>query len=354
MTEITINENDAGGRLDKYLCRFLKEAPSSFIYKMLRKKNITLNGKKAAGTEKLSAGDAIKLFLSDETVVKFGGRPSGNGGNTERQNISTEIPEEFLKASKLEWKFKEPQIIYENNDILVINKPADVLSQPADGSEPSLNEWILSYVIKNGFSKDDYLTVHPAAANRLDRNTSGVILAGKTLPGLRFLSAMIKEKKLDKYYLTLVQGEVKEKALVTAYLLKSKTHNQVKIFDRETEGASLIKTEYTPVGCANGHTLLLVKLITGKSHQIRAHLAYIHHPVFGDPKYGIKSETELAKRCGLRSQFLHSYMTVFPENTDERFAELSRKKFIATLPENLRHVLERMGLLECLHGIHVD
>lgn len=347
MTELTIRENDAGGRLDKYLGRFLHDAPASFIYKMLRKKNITLNGKKALGSEKLAVGDSVKLFLSDETVVKFGGKVSAGAGNEGVGGKNTSVGSD----PKFTWPLPKPSIIYEDKDILILNKPADVLSQPAYPGDLSLNDWILEYMKKNGFTEEDYATVHPSVANRLDRNTSGVIMAGKTLPGLRFLSEMIKSRKVDKYYLTLVKGVITEKKIITAYLVKSKSHNQVKIYDTPVEGGALIKTEYRPLDNNGKYTLLLVKLITGKSHQIRAHLAFTGHPVFGDSKYGLKSESEAAKRLGLKRQFLHSYITVFPSDITGDFLYMAGRRFVAPLPDDFNVILERMGLVRCLRGI---
>jgi len=352
MILLTVNEFDSGGRLDKYIARFLKEAPTSFIYKMLRKKNITLNGKKATGSEKLNTGDEVKLFLADETVIKFGGKVD----NLQRadENISEtdkKIHDEYEKYKNLLWPYDLPQIIYEDDDILVINKPADVLSQGAEKGDISLNDYIINYLIREkDFTEDDLRRVRPSVTNRLDRNTSGVILAGKTLAGLRFLSEIIKERTIEKYYLTIVKGKISEKKLVNSYLLKSKTHNQVKIFDEPYEDASLISTEYEPLAFNDRATLLRVKLITGKSHQIRAHLAYLGHPVIGDPRYGERKENTEAARFGIHFQLLHSYETIFPEDCGDRFARLNGQHFIAEVPDYFLKTAERYKIAECLHG----
>ena len=178
MKEFIINENEAGQRFDKYLAKLLREAPKSFFYKMMRKKNITLNGKKATGNEKLFSGDHVKLFLSDETFEKFSGNDSAP-----RAHYALDI-------------------IYEDENILLINKPAGMLSQPADDGTPSLVEYLTGYLLKNGsLTENDLRTFRPSVCNRLDRNTSGLIAAGKSLSGLQELSGMFKSRELHKYYL---------------------------------------------------------------------------------------------------------------------------------------------------------
>ncbi len=341
MVLLKINRMDAGGRLDKYLLRFLKEASSGFIYKMLRKKNIVLNGKKAAGNEILKEDDEIKLFISDETVLKFGGSLTAVGDENKENSV-------YNRLKNLKWTFEEPEVIYEDRDILVLCKPANVLSQIAKAGDLSMNEWLINYLIKSGsLSEADLATIKPAVVNRLDRNTSGLILAGKTLSGLRFLSEIIKERKLSKYYLTLVKGEITEAFTAEAYLKKSESHNTVKIFKEKTEGADYIKTAYEPLCVHNGHSLLRVGLITGKSHQIRAHLAFLGYNVAGDGKYGLKSDNVLYRRMGLTSQFLHSYEIKFPE-IEGSFSYLSGKLLKSELPPVLKRVVDELGLtLSC-------
>ena len=281
MILLKIKHIDAGGRLDKYLLKFLKDAPTSFIYKMLRKKNIVLNGKKAAGNELLKENDEVKLFLADETIVKFGGKVTLSQ-TADREYVATAEDSvesgsddslyDFLKS--LKWEFDEPKVIYEDRDIIIINKPVNVLSQIAKTGDASMNEWLINYLINSeSLTAEDMLTVKPAVVNRLDRNTSGIILAGKTLTGLRFLSDIIKARTLKKYYLTIVKGEVLKNFTAEAYLLKNDNHNTVKIYKDKVEGADYIRTAYEVLQVKSGHSLLKVELITGKSHQIRAHLS---------------------------------------------------------------------------------
>ena len=350
MILLKIKHIEAGGRLDKYLMKFLKEAPASFIYKMLRKKNIVLNGKKAAGSEFLKEDDEVKLYLSDETVVKFGGKVISSK-TADREYVATAEDELesgadnslYVSLKNLKWEYDEPQVIYEDRDIIILNKPVNVLSQIAKLGDVSMNEWLISYLIKSGrLSANDLLTVKPAVVNRLDRNTSGIILAGKTLTGLRFLSDIIKTRKIEKYYLTIVKGEMKENITAEAYLLKNDSHNTVRIYKDKVQGADYIKTSYEVLKVSPGHSLLRVKLITGKSHQIRAHLSFLGYPVIGDGKYGLKSENTTYRRMGLNSQFLHSYEIKFPE-VEGDFSYLSGKSFKADLPERLKKVASKLG-----------
>ena len=350
MILLKIKHIEAGGRLDKYLMKFLKEAPASFIYKMLRKKNIVLNGKKAAGSEFLKEDDEVKLYLSDETVVKFGGKViSSKTADREYEATAEDELESgadnslYDRLKNLKWEYDEPQVIYEDRDIIILNKPVNVLSQIAKLGDVSMNEWLISYLIRSAsLSANDLLTVKPAVANRLDRNTSGIILAGKTLTGLRFLSDIIKTRKIEKYYLTIVKGEMKENITAEAYLLKNDSHNTVKIYKEKVQGADYIKTAYEVLKVSVGHSLLRVKLITGKSHQIRAHLSFLGYPVIGDGKYGLKSENTTYRRMGLNSQFLHSYEIKFPE-VEGDFSYLSGKSFKADLPERLKRVANKLG-----------
>ena len=190
MQEIIIGKNEAGQRFDKYLFKYFKEAPSGFIYKMLRKKNIVLNGKKSDGRDKLNEKDIIKVFMADETIEKFRG--------IKDTEIVTPV---------------DLDIVYEDENVVFINKPSGMLSQKAADSDISVNEYLISYLVNKGeLTRNDLLTFKPGICNRLDRNTSGLIVAGKSLAGLQEMALMFKERMMDKYYLALVEGTVKELA----------------------------------------------------------------------------------------------------------------------------------------------
>lgn len=301
MREITITSRDAGQRFDKFLRKYFKEAQSSFLYKMLRKKNIVLNGKKADGREMLSEHDSIKVFFSDETFDKIRGL--------------ADTQSEYKKLYQV--PYQELQVIHEDENILVLNKPVGLLSQKASDSDISINEMMLSYLMHtNALSEVDFGRFHPSVANRLDRNTSGLILAGKTLQGQQKLSEALKERTLCKKYHCIVVGCIDKKQLIRGYLRKDEKTNVVSIHSKEVEDSSYIETEYEPLEIYDGYTLLEVHLITGKSHQIRAHLSSIGHPLIGDTKYGnAKSNRMFQQKYHLHYQLLHSYSMEFEDGT---------------------------------------
>lgn len=309
MRELKVNSNEAGQRLDKLLGKYLNLATKSFIYKMLRKKNITLNGKKCDGSEKLREGDEIKLFLADETIEKF-----------------SRVHIQAVKKRNL-------NIIYEDEQILLVNKPSGMLSQKARETDESLVEYIIDYLLVSGqLSKEDLRSFKPSICNRLDRNTSGLVVAGKTLPALQIMAEVFKDRSIHKYYQCVVSGQIQEKQVITGFLTKDEATNQVTIHKGEVAGSSAIMTEYEPLGHRDGYTLLKVTLITGRTHQIRAHLASIGHPIVGDYKYGDSRVNEEVKRLyRVNSQMLHSYQVVFP-NLPEPLSYLSGKTFTAKLP----------------------
>jgi 23S rRNA pseudouridine955/2504/2580 synthase len=333
MKQFYVQQNEAGQRLDKLLTKLLNKAPKSFIYKMLRKKNITLNGRKADGSEKLALQDEIKLFLSDETFEQFS---------------------EAVETTHVEEKL---DVIYEDKHILIVNKPLGVLSQKAEKNDISMVEHIISYLLTtHQITAEQLLSFKPGICNRLDRNTGGILIAGKSLLGLQEMAKLLKDRSLGKYYLCIVKGKVAEKKRIEGYLTKDEERNQVKIYARQAENTEYICTEYEPLayskntrkdtgmnpgekagadedGPAGSYTLLEVKLVTGRSHQIRAHLSSIGHPILGDFKYGSQRTNHYFKvEHGLTSQLLHSYRMVFPKIEGE-LSYLSGKEFKAELPE---------------------
>ncbi len=325
MKEIVIGSNEEGKRLDGFLSGVLKEASKGFIYKMLRKKNITLNGKKAEGKEKLSKGDTVRIFFSDETYEKL----RGASGDTKSQN-----------AIKVTEKLGELPVIYEDGNIVLVNKPAGVLSQKAKPEDLSLNEWLIEYLLQKGeVSKGSLETYRPSICNRLDRNTSGLVVCAKTLSGARYMNELIRDRGVNKFYRTIVYGRVDKGLLLKGYLYKDESTNKVSIKanDPGDERYSYIETEYNPLEYLPNEnlTLMEIKLITGKPHQIRAHLASIGHPIIGDIKYGGK------KYGKLNYQLLHSYRLEFPEDMKEPFEELSGKEFVAELPAIFEDILKR-------------
>ena len=309
MQEIKVTKNEAGQRLDKLLAKYLNEAPKSFFYKMMRKKNIVLNGKKATGNEKLEEGDIVKLFLADETIQKF--------SSVKIQRTKTNL-----------------SVIYEDEDVVLINKPVGMLSQKAKESDVSLVEHLISYLLAAGeLTEESLKSFRPSICNRLDRNTSGIVVAGKSLPGLQKMGELFKERTIHKYYRCLVQGAIREDQYLKGWLKKDEKTNKVQVSDRPSDSSDQpIETEYHPLWTEQGVTLLEVRLITGKTHQIRAHLASEGHPLIGDYKYGDrKLNDSYQKKYGLKSQLLHAYRLEFP-TLEGACDQLSEKVFTADVP----------------------
>ncbi len=275
----------------------------------------------------LRPGDQISLFLSEETLGKFQKKETGWENR--------KIPEISLS------------VLYEDADVLFLNKPAGMLSQKAKQEDVSLCEYLVSYLqIRGAISSQEMRAFRPSVCNRLDRNTSGLVAAGKSMKGLQTLSALLRERKVEKWYLALVHGQVKMPGHHIDFLRKDETNNRVSIEKSPREGSEKIETEYIPLDVGKECTLLRVRLITGKTHQIRAHLAALGYPILGDSKYGnAQKNREIASSYGmsLKRQMLHSYQMVFPQEISE-LPLLEGKKILAPLPEDFSRCLLRLHL----------
>ena len=325
MRQMKIGENEAGQRLDKYLAKLLPKAPKGFLYKMLRKKNIKLNRKKASGKEKLCLGDEVQLFFKDETFEQFSKQES------------------FRKAhTKLD-------ILYEDEQILLLNKPAGMLSQKGHPQDVSAVEYLITYLLESGqITSGELQTFRPAFCNRLDRNTSGILAAGKTLASLQELSRLFRDWILGKYYLCLVKGSLVQKKFIKGYLHKEEKCNKVVIKETPFPGAGPIETSYEPLAGNGEMTLLRVHLITGRTHQIRSHLSYEGHPILGDPKYGDQEWNQFFyRKYGLRSQLLHAAWLKIPK-IEGTLGYLSGRQFFAPLPKQFADILKKEHLEESI------
>lgn len=326
MKEFKIGAQESGQKCIKYCEKLLPNAGTGFLYKMLRKKNITLNGKKADGTERLADGDVLRFFFSDETFLNF------SGNNVNRKTLSPQRTQMLEKE----------RIVYEDENVLLYNKPSGLLSQKASVSDISLNEMLLSYLAFDE-KRSDYETgenaviSRPSVCNRLDRNTSGIVICGKTYLGLRTMNELLADRNLKKYYHCLVEGEISGRILLKGYLLKNEKTNTVEIFQKDVEGASYIETEIVPLAAGKKVSLLEVHLITGKTHQIRSHLAFLGHPILGDYKYGERKINDFYRqKYGLKSQLLHAYRIEFPQMSCLK--ELSGRKLTAEKPELFKRI----------------
>ena len=313
MREITVSAGDEGQQLIRYLNHLLPNAGNGFLFKMLRKKNILLNGKKATGKERIVRDDIIRIYFSEETYLKF------RGSVSESETFSHEIT-----------------VLYEDDDIIAVDKPAGMLSQRDKSNEPSVNDYILSYLKGSGASSlDQNMTFKPSIANRLDRNTSGIILAGKTYKGQEKLSRWLRQRDVEKYYVCLCQGTIKEKRTLTGYLKKDPKTNTVRVSKEEIPGSKYIETRISPIAFSDSVTLLKVRLMTGRPHQIRAHLKSIGHSLLGDPKYSdIASYNLYKEKYGIKHQLLHAAEIVLPETgriispIPRIFTEIAKKEGI--------------------------
>lgn len=359
MIQLNITKDDAGQRLDKYLKRNLKEAHSNFIYKMLRKKNIVLNGKKAEGSELLCENDEVKLYFSDETYERFrtgGGKAQGAfaqsdfaqdalSKNARDKDVLNKYDLNTNQYSMAYERLKGIETIFENEHILVINKPAGILSQKAKPEDLSANEWLIGYLLKTGFTSDEkLLTFKPSVCNRLDRNTSGLLVCGKTLAGSRYLGKIIKYREICKYYYVVAAGNTGIDERVNGWLVKDEKNNKAEIFKNASDipnalkkSAEYIDTSYKTVKqakvCGIDVMLLEAQLFTGKTHQIRVQLANMGYPVIGDRKYGNDRINRKFSDMGVRNQLLHAYKLVFPKTNDENFADISGKTITCAPPE---------------------
>ena len=356
MREITITSNDAGRRLDRFLRKYLRNASLSEIYKLIRK-DVRIDGKRRTESYILSEDEILTLYIADDVLDRL-------TGASDHRKVSEG------SGSKAKRQFR---IIYEDAAILVADKPYGLLTH-GDRSEKKnhLANQVRDYLIQRGeYDPRSEKVFSPAPANRLDRNTTGLVLFGKTSPALKGLNMMIREDLTDKYYLTIVHGTVDRAMTLTGQLTKDEAHNKVSIsgihsdtvpedgiasLHTRNEDRSLpVLTEVRPLehldfGNGMKATLLEVRLVTGRSHQIRAHLAGIGHPVVGDSKYSSsglqvrKLNDHLAKTCRLSTQLLHAYRIIFAKNgLPVTLEHLEGRSFTAPLPPVFRRILELAG-----------
>lgn len=317
MQQLTISNNEAGQRLDKFLRKILPQTPLGQIYKMLRTKKIKVNGQKVSPNYILALGDHMELY--------------GVSNRPEEKSTGT-IP---FSAS-----LKPSTIIYQDQHLLLVNKEAGILIHPAKArDENTLIQQALGYLYQKGqFDPKKEVTFTPAPCNRLDRNTSGLVIIAKTFPALQAINETIRLGRVRKFYQCLVKGSLHTSGEIKGYLWKDSKENKVHISQMKKEDSKEIHTIYHPIITSRDYTLLEVELITGRTHQIRAHLASLHHPLVGDSKYGSKKVNDYFKnQFRLDHQFLHAYRLEFVQPS-KPLEYLSGQGFIAPLSPLLEKI----------------
>lgn len=303
MKRVTINKNDAGQRLDKFLFKFFASIPASMVYKGIRKKRIKVNGKKSEIGYMLCEGDVLELYINDE----FFESPKGD------EAFKTLVP----KLS----------VVYEDENILLTDKSAGI-SVHDDETEKvnTLINHIKAYLFQKGeYNPDEENSFAPALCNRIDRNTSGIVIAAKNAVALRIMNEKIKNREIEKFYLCLVQGRLKDKEkTLKSYMVKNEAQNRVYVHDSPIDGGKTAITRYRVLAEGELTSLLEVELMTGRTHQIRAHLASIGHPLAGDGKYGTN---EFNKKIGMKHQALYSYKLKFKFSDENELSYLNGKSF---------------------------
>ncbi len=303
MREFVIGENDANQRLDKYISKAFPLIPKSLMYKYIRSKRIKVNSKKCDIGFKLQKGDVVSLYINDEF-------------------FAPKAPKyDFMGAGK------NLSIVYEDENILLADKPVGLLSHPdADEYNDTAITRIKRYLYeKHEYCPENEMSFAPALVNRIDRNTAGIIIAAKNAEALRILNEKLKNRELHKLYLCVVIGKLqKESGVLKDSLQKNEKQNKVYVSKGASANAKSISTKYRVLGYKNGLSLIEVELLTGRTHQIRAHFAFYGHPLLGDGKYGTNAENK--RFGGYKKQFLYSYKLIFDFKTDAGILNYLNKK----------------------------
>lgn len=307
MRELTVKKNDANQRLDKFLLKKFKTMPKKMAYMYIRKKCVKVNGKKATPEVMLKENDLLTFYIKDEFF-----------DNIQEENY------EFLKAPK------NLKIIYEDENIILLDKkPGVIVHQDKSYHFDCLLLRLQHYLYDNGeYNPKEENCFAPALVNRIDRNTGGIVIGAKNAESLRILNQKMKDRELHKFYLCLlINRPKKDNAILSDYLIKNEKTNKVTVLRNEKQGAKKILTKYSVLETNNNLTLCEVELLTGRTHQIRAHMSSIGCPILGDNKYGNK---KLNQKYSLSKQCLYSYKLAFDFTTDSGILSYLDKKDFST------------------------
>lgn len=322
MKQYTISTVDENMNFLRFLHKVLPLAGTGFLYKMLRKKNLTLNGRKANGRESLHKGDTVQIWFSDETFQKF----------------AHSAPQQEIRGKNLTGPLSlfKKWILYEDEHILLVNKPAGLLTQRDYSGSISLNDFLLSWC------KKQHALTRPSVCNRLDRNTSGLVICGKSTIGLQTMNRVLRDRSLDKRYLALVVGRPPASGSFRSFMRKNHQWNRAELFHEKIPEAVPLETAFETLSSCTWKeervSLVLLHLISGKTHQIRAQFAFEGFPLLGDPKYFSKASRALSRDLNLKCQCLHSYQIHFP-GIPGPLSYLSGKNFTAPVPEKMEKLL---------------
>lgn len=303
--KVEIGNNEAGQRLDRFLRKWLKDMPLNAIYKSIRKGDVKINGKKAKENYSLCLGDVL-----------------------ETREITTEAKKDkFIQVDS------DLKITYEDENMVLVEKwPGVLVHSDEKEGEPTLTDHVLSYLNQKGdYIPDDEITFAPAPCNRLDRNTSGIVIYGKNFESLQLINEMIRNRQIRKFYSAIVKGRIQD-GIYTAYILKDGEKNISKIYNEPKPGAKEISMDVKSVESCGAFSFIDIELLTGRSHQLRAHLSHLGNPILGDTKYGdSKTNSYFRNKYGLNYQYLYAYKLTF-KDCPEKFAKLNNKTIAESLP----------------------